>query len=248
MTNALVAELEREFQVARDMDGSLRERLDYIAGRVRALSPSFAATVDGLVARLQQAGVGSTSPAPGDPMPPFMLPDDTGKLVSLDDLLRKGPAAIVFHRGYWCPYCRLNNDALAKAQAEVAKEGGQIIAITPDRQHFALKLKSEASAAFPILVDMDNGYSLSLNLAFWVGEEMSKFMSAAGYLPPESQGNDAWMLPIPATFIVGTDGIVKARFVDPDYRKRMEVEDLLSALRSAGSGGSAATSRLRAAN
>ena len=43
-------------------------------------------------------------------------------------------------------------------------------------------------------------------------------------------GNDAWLLPIPAVFVVGRDGIVKARFVDPDFRKRMEIDDLLAAL------------------
>jgi peroxiredoxin len=48
-----------------------------------------------------------------------------------------------------------------------------------------------------------------------------------------SQGTDNWMLPIPATFIVGTDGIVRGRFVDPDYRMRMAIEDMLAALRSA---------------
>jgi hypothetical protein len=31
----------------------------------------------------------------------------------------------------------------------------------------------------------------------------------------------------------GTDGIVRARFVDPDYRVRMATEDMLAALRSA---------------
>jgi peroxiredoxin len=41
------------------------------------------------------------------------------------------------------------------------------------------------------------------------------------------------MLPIPATFIIGTDGIICARFIDPDYRVRMAIEDLLAALRSA---------------
>jgi peroxiredoxin len=41
------------------------------------------------------------------------------------------------------------------------------------------------------------------------------------------------VLPIPATFIVGTDGIVTARFVDPDYRMRMAIEDMIAALRSA---------------
>jgi hypothetical protein len=32
--------------------------------------------------------------------------------------------------------------------------------------------------------------------------------------------------------VVGTDGKIKARFVDPDYRKRMAIEDMLEALRS----------------
>ena len=41
-----------------------------------------------------------------------------------------------------------------------------------------------------------------------------------------------WMLPIPATFVVGRDGVVKARFVDPDYPRRMAVEDILTALRA----------------
>ena len=50
---------------------------------------------------------------------------------------------------------------------------------------------------------------------------------------PRYQGNESWMLPIPATFVVGRDGLVKARFVDPDFRKRMEIDDLIAALKSA---------------
>jgi peroxiredoxin len=45
------------------------------------------------------------------------------------------------------------------------------------------------------------------------------------------QGNDSWILPMPATFVVGRHGVVRASFVDPDYRKRMAVEDLVAALR-----------------
>jgi peroxiredoxin len=51
---------------------------------------------------------------------------------------------------------------------------------------------------------------------------------------PDYQGNEAWMLPIPATFVVGTDGRVAARFVDPDFRRRMSIEELLAALKGAG--------------
>jgi peroxiredoxin len=74
---------------------------------------------------------------------------------------------------------------------------------------------------------------MSLNLAIWVGPALERMMADFGRKLPEYQGNDAWMLPIPATFIVGTDGRVDARFVDPDYRKRMAIEDMLAALRAA---------------
>jgi peroxiredoxin len=80
---------------------------------------------------------------------------------------------------------------------------------------------------------VDNGYAMSLGLAIWVGEEMKRLMVKSGWDPSVTQGADNWMLPIPATFIVGTDGIIRARFVDPDYRMRMAIEDMLAALRSA---------------
>ena len=82
------------------------------------------------------------------------------------------------------------------------------------------------------MTDLDNAYALSLNLAFSVGDEMKGLLEDFGLDLPSYQGNDAWMLPLPATFVVGTDGLVTARFVDPDYRRRMPIEDLLGALRN----------------
>ena len=234
MTSKPLAEaLEEAFQHCRDMDASLSERLNSLAQAVRKLSPPFADAVDRLVTRLQKSGVGETAPRVGEPLPPFHLPDEAGRIVSLDALLSKGPVAVTFHRGHWCPYCRLNTNALAQAQKEVEREGSQIVAIMPDRQQFAEEFKNESNARFPVLTDMDNGYALSLNLVFWVGMEMERMISAAGWDIPNYQGNTFWMLPIPATFVVDQDRRVKARFVDPDYRKRMAVENMLAALRSA---------------
>jgi peroxiredoxin len=225
--------LEEAFERARDMDAALSVRLESFADSVRIASPDFAEVVDRLVARLNLNGSGASAPAVGDPMPPFMLPDDQGHLVTLEQLLAKGPVALSFHRGHWCPYCRLNTSALAQAQRDVEPLGGQIVAITPDLQHFATALKSEAAAKpFPILTDVDNGYALSLNLAIFVGLEMQKFMKSAGWNIAPYQGNDAWILPIPATFVVGPDSIIRARFVDPDYRKRMAIDVIVDALRA----------------
>ena len=225
--------LEEAFVQCRDMDASLAERLQAFADAVRELGPIFQSSVDDLVTRLRAHDVGDNSPKPGEKMPNFVLPNDKGQLVGLDQLLQQGPVAVTFHRGHWCPYCRINTRALAEAHEQIAAQGGQVAAIMPDRQHFTAELKAQSDAPFPILTDIDNGYAMSLNLAFWVGEEMQKLMCQAGWDVAPSQGSDTWLLPIPATFVVGTDGEVKARFVDPDYRKRMTIEDLLAALKAA---------------
>ncbi len=44
------------------------------------------------------------------------------------------------------------------------------------------------------------------------------------------QGNGGWFLPIPATLVVGQDGLVKARCVERDFRHRLAIEDNLAAI------------------
>src|SRR5262249_63654 len=73
--------------------------------------------------------------------------------------------------------------------------------------------------------------AMLLNLAIWVGAEMQEYMTEIGRMLPQYQGNDSWMLPIPATFVIGKDGRIKARFVDPDYRKRMAIDELIDPLK-----------------
>ena len=95
-------------------------------------------------------------------MPPFVLPDETGQMVSLEELLNRGPVAVTFHRGHWCPYCRININALVQARKELTADAGQIIAIMPDKQKFVADLKLQSNVPFPILTDTDNGYTFSL--------------------------------------------------------------------------------------
>lgn len=229
----LVALIEQSFVRCRNLEVPLADRLQAFADEVRHLAPHFQAAVDILVSRLAQTNAGAAAPKVGEPMPAFLLPDEQGRLIRLEEFLSEGPVALAFNRGYWCPYCRINIDALARAQEEVAHERRFIAAIVPDRQRFTAWLKSDTKAPFPILTDMDNGYAMTLGLAIYVGDELKRMMVSAGWDPAVSQGTEDWTLPVPATFVVGTDGIVQARFVDPDYRVRMAVEEMLAALRSA---------------
>jgi peroxiredoxin len=222
--------LDDAFGRVRDLDLSLQEQLRAFAATVRRERPEFAAAADRLIERLRQYGAGESAPKIGEPMPPFVLPDETGRMVSLEELLNRAPVAVTFHRGHWCPYCRININALVQAHRELSGGEGQIVAIMPDRQKFVADLKLQSNVPFPILTDMDNGYALSLNLTVWLGAEIRKMMERRLDLPA-FQGNDSWMLPIPATFVVGRDALIRGRFIDPDYRNRMTISDMLAALR-----------------
>jgi peroxiredoxin len=223
-------DLRETFARARDLEGSMSERLNAFAESVRHLRPAFTDTVDRFVGRLQELGTGENAPKPGEVMPPFVMPDENGRMLSLTELIDHGPAVVTFHRGHWCPYCRISINTLARAQSRMDALNAQIVAIVPERAPFTAEMKLDANVKFPILSDVDNGYAISLNLAIWIGGEMRDLLIGLGRDLPRYQGNDSWMLPIPATFVVGRNGRIKARFLDPDYRRRAAVEDLIDAL------------------
>jgi peroxiredoxin len=224
--------LRQAFLRCREMEGTLNEQLQAYAAAGREIFPAYGEAVDRLVVRINENGGGENAPRPGEPMPAFVLPDESGRLIALPSLVERGPVAVMFFRGHWCPYCRLNVRAVIKAYDRIRAIGADVVAIMPETQAYAAKFKTEAGTPFPVLTDLDNGYALSLNLAIWLGvdiEGLLSYLDMAGF-----HGNDGWVLPIPAAFVVGRDGMVKARFVDPDFRRRMAIEDLLAALNDAG--------------
>jgi len=225
--------LREAFAKARDLDGPLEQRLTSYSNAIREFHPAYAQAVDDLVERLNKNKAGESTPRPGETMPSFTLPDEAGRLVSLEELTDAGPVAVMFHRGHWCPWCRLSHDALARARAEIGAAGGAVVAITPERQQFATAFKADTHSPFPVLSDMDNGYALLLGLAIWIGPDLTNLLTDLGRTLPDYQGNDAWMLPIPAAFVVGRDGVVRYRFLDPDFRRRAAIEQVVAALRDA---------------
>lgn len=231
MNQPIAIALEEAFQEVRAQDVPLGVRLSRIADKVRALSPVYGAAVDAFVDRLEQAGAGDQAPQIGEVMPRFILPDDQGRLVSLDQLLEKAPVVIAFHRGHWCPYCRLTAAGLAEIQNDILP--AQIVAVSAEMQAYTRMLKAESGAQFPFLTDIGNGYALSLNLAVWVDDAMAALIAGADKDIPKYQGQEGWILPIPSVFVIGRDGIVKSRHVDPDYRRRLELDDLRAAAKAA---------------
>jgi peroxiredoxin len=117
--------------------------------------------------------------------------------------------------------------ALAVLESEISP--AQIVVISPQIGKFAKSLREESGAHFPFLTDVGNGYALALGLAYWVGETLEKTLHADACDLPAYHAAEGWFLPIPAVFVVGKDGLVTARYVNPDFRQRMEIDALRAA-------------------
>ena len=225
--------LDQVFRQICTMEAPLNERLALYSAALRQYDQPCADAYDELVARLKSAKTGLNAPDAGDEIPAFLLPDADNQIHSLSDMLSRGPAVISFNRGHWCPYCLTELDAFKRALTGIAAMGGQVISIMPESRAFIARVAAGTDHAFPIVSDENNGYALSLNLVMWLGDRVRRLFIEDGLQLEYSQGNASWFVPIPATFVVGVDGRIMARLVDPDFRKRMDIDDILAALRIA---------------
>lgn len=211
---------------------SLTARLSSYRSNSSRLRPDIAQAYDQLIQRLGILDGGKAGPQVGERLLEFSLPDQNGRLVSLSDLTRSGPVVVSLNRGHWCPYCKLELRALAAAYDRIRQLGASVVSIMPDTAQFTRGYSEKNELPFPILTDMDLGYALALGLVFWVGADVRKLYEGAGIELQQYQDNQSFFLPISAKFIVGEDGLVKARCVNVEFRERMEPEAIVAILKT----------------
>ena len=181
---------------------------------------------DRLVRGLIERGAGSGALKAGDRIPEFMLPTADGRLMRSSDLVGD-PLVINFYRGMWCPYCSAELNALANAAPDLRAAGANVVAITPETGGAALKTKKERDLEFEILCDVDNGVAMEFGLMFRIPDDIQPHYAKFNVKLPLIYGNDSWMLPIPATYVVAKDGTIAFAYVNPEYRARFDPDDLL---------------------
>jgi peroxiredoxin len=206
---------------------NLKEKLDAL--RVR--NPVWKARYDALVESLKAAGVGEGALKVGDACPDFALASAEGRIITLAELLAKGPVVLSFYRGKWCPYCVTELEALREASSDIAATGATLVAVTAEDCGGALASKRKQQLEFEILCDMENGLALEFGLVFRVPPDFRDNYRGAGIDFPLIYGNDSWFLPVPATYVIGRDGIIAHAYVNPDFRERLDPGDILAALK-----------------
>jgi peroxiredoxin len=97
-----------------------------------------------------------------------------------------------------------------------------------------------------MLADVDHGVAISYGLLFRVPEETKSHYARLGYDLGHRHGTTEWMLPIPATYVIDQDGVVKGAFAELDFTIRQEPSDILTTVRQlAGAQAEDVTKRLQ---
>lgn len=199
---------------------------------ILSISVAQAANVKGTKGFIQPIPTSAEQVRPllnGSKVPDLKLKTSTGKAFNLRAELSQKPAVLIFYRGGWCPFCNLHLAKIRTAVPELLKLGFQIIAISPDIPGELSKTIEKAELEYTLLSDSSMEMAKSFGIAFKVDDGILKKYSTYGINLEAASGKTHHLLPVPAVFIVGTDGKIGFSYVNPDYKVRLSAQMILEA-------------------
>ena len=167
----------------------------------------------------------------GEKAPSAVLRRPDGQEVNLADLYAVKPTMLIFYRGGWCPYCNTHLGQIATVEPELLSMGYQVLAVSPDRPEELRRTVNKQHLTYQLLSDSDMVLSRAFGIAFRVDDPTVEKYIGFGIDLERSSGRSHHLLPVPAVYIVDTRGVIRFAHWDPDYKKRLDPEEILSVSR-----------------
>jgi peroxiredoxin len=215
---------------------TLQDRLDafkadFISGKLGFKpTPERLAAMRRATDELIASGQAQRAKKAGDTAPDFTLNDSEGKPVSSRELLVRGPLVLSFYRGVWCPYCNLELQALQATLSDITARGASLVAISPQTAANSRKSQRDNKLAFPILSDVRSEVANAFGIRFKLPDYLAEFYKERGNNLPMINDDPSWVLPMPARYVISTDGIIAYSEINPDYTQRPDPSELLPLL------------------
>jgi len=167
----------------------------------------------------------------GNRAPAIVLANAKGEIVDVRSLLQSGPVIVTFYRGGWCPFCNLELKAYQDVLPRIRAVGASLVAISPEKPDESLSTAEKNALTFEVLSDVGQTVGRAFGLVYEFTDELKSVYHAFGLdIPARNGAPDEWALPVSATYVVGSDGVIVYANVDTDYRDRADPEDVLGAL------------------
>ena len=147
----------------------------------------------------------------------------------LKQALKNGPVVIVFYRGHWCPVCNQHLSELEKDLQKIQDAGAQLIAISPEKPEKLKLTQEKTKASYTLLHDKDYKIADMFDEKFRPNAlTRTTYNTVLNADLKNAHSDDSQQLPIPATYIIDTNGKIVWRQFDPDYKNRSKVDDIVS--------------------
>jgi glutathione peroxidase len=167
----------------------------------------------------------------GETVPNVQVRDVDGREVMLHEVLAGKPTVIIFYRGGWCPFCNTHLGQLKEAEADLAQLGHRIIAISPDRPEKLAESAGKIAMNYQLLSDSTMGAARAFGIAFKVADETLQDYKKWNIDLEAASGESHHELPVPAVYLVDTEGVIQFSYVNPNYRVRLDPEILMAAVK-----------------
>lgn len=169
----------------------------------------------------------------GQDIPDLTLKDVDGAAVNLRAAAKEQPLVLIFYRGGWCPYCSRHLGQLQEIDPQLRELGYRIIAISPDLPKNLQQSIDKGELTYTLLSDSDMAAAKAFGLSFTVDDATLEKYASYGIDLETASGEKHHMLPVPAVFLVGRDGIIDFLYANPDYKVRIDPNVLLAAAKAA---------------
>ncbi len=167
----------------------------------------------------------------GDTAPDIAMTTADNKKVNLKDLYAEQPVVVIFYRAYWCPVCIKHLSEFAEKAKDIEAKGVKLVAITSETYDNVDKTKAETGANFTIISDADGEIMKAFDVDFKVTESYQAMIGdKLNASVAETNATGKAVLPVPATYIIDTDGKIVYRQFNPNYRERASVQEIIDNL------------------
>jgi len=118
---------------------------------------------------------------------------------------------------------------LREIEPELKNLGVQLLAISPDKPSKVRETIEKHKMSFILLSDSDMVAARSFRVAYKLDDQTLAEFKKYNIDVEDASGQRHHLLPVPAVFLVATNGLIQFEYVNPDYKVRLDPELLVAA-------------------